>query len=53
MMTSVATGISIINHAVLWGNLLFSTWWRGGFKLVLDLIKIIKTIKPHCEISVH
>jgi len=55
MMTSVSVrivcyfvemGISIINRAVVWGNL-FSSWWREGFRFVLDLIKIIKR-KPHC-----
>jgi len=32
---------------------LFSAWWREGLRLVLDLIKIVKTIKPRGEILVH
>ena len=44
MMTSVAMGIvcsfvklgiSIMNRAVLWGNLFVLYWWRGGLGIVL------------------
>ena len=45
-------GISIMNHADVWGNLFVLNLLEGRIQALLDLIKVIKT-KPHCEIPVH